>query len=90
MLGTRLIQVAGVFSGVALTSWTFLYLLGLSMRYGEGLERATLVIPVIGLVVFLYACKRHTRAGCRWAFLEFFASSLVAYLIMQFVVVNLI
>jgi len=90
MLATRLIQVAGVFFGALTTVWVFLYLFRLSMKYGEGLERATLAIPAVGLLAFLYALKRHARPGRRWAFLEFFASSLTAYLVMQFIVVNLI
>lgn len=90
MLVTRLMQALGVFAGSALTVWTWLYLFGLSMRYGEGLEKVTLAIPSAGLVLFLYACKRHTRPSARWAILEFFASSLVAFAMMQFVVVNLI
>ncbi len=89
MLRQRLMQVAGVFFGIALTSWTFLYLFGLSMEY-DNVEKLTALIPAAGLAAYLWSCKRRVKAACRWALLEFFASSLTSYLVLQFVVTRLI
>jgi amino acid permease len=89
MLVKRLTQVVGVFAGVALTAWVFLYLLGVSMQH-DGAERFTVIIPIIGLIVFLLAVKRHTEPSARWALLEFFAGSLITYLLLQFVIIRFI
>ena len=89
MLAQRLMQAAGVFFGIALTVWTFLYLFGLSMEY-DNIEKLTALIPAAGLAGYLWGCRRRVRAACRWALLEFFAASLTSYLVMQFVVTRLI
>ncbi len=89
MLRQRLMQVAGVFLGIAVTSWTFLYLFGLSMEY-DNVEKLTALIPAAGLAAYVWGCKRHVEAACRWALLEFFAASLTSYLVLQFVVTRLI
>ncbi len=89
MLVTRLAQAGGVFLGVALTGWTFLWLLGVSMRH-DGAEKLTAIIPAAGLAAFLIGLKRHSRPIARWALLEFFAASVVTYLLMQFVLIRFI
>jgi hypothetical protein len=89
MLAARLAQVAGVFFGVALTAWTFLYLFGLSMEH-DHIEKLAALLPAGGLAGFLLGWKRHSRPAFRWAWLEFFASSLATYLLLQFVIVDMI
>jgi len=90
VLRLRLVQAAGVLSGILSAVWVFLYLLGQSFEYGEGLEMATVLIPVVALAAFLLLWKRRTRPLWRSFSLELFASSLVTYLLMQLVVVRLI
>lgn len=89
MLVTRLMQLVGVFTGVAFTAWVFLYLFGVAMEH-DGAERYTVIIPIIGLAVFLIAVKKHSKPNARWALLEFFAASLITYLLLQFVVIRFI
>lgn len=89
MLTTRLIQIAGVFLGVAATVWLFLYLFAFSMVH-DGAERFTALIPILGLALYLAAVRKHLSPGIRWALLEFFAGSLVSYLLLQFVVIRFI
>ena len=90
VLRIRLVQGAGVLTGALSTVWLFLYLLGQSFEYGEGLEMATVLIPVTALTAFLLLWKRATHRLWRSFTVELFASSLVAYLLMQLVVVRLI
>lgn len=83
-------QAGGIVTGVCVTAWSFLYLLGRSLEYGAGLEAATALIPLAALGLFLYLVKRKASAAARWFALEFFAASLPTYLIMQLVVARLL
>lgn len=89
ILAARLAQVAGVFFGVALTAWTFLYLFGLSMQHNH-IEKLAALFPAAGLAGFLFGWKRDSPPALRWAWLEFFASSLATYLLLQFVIIDMI
>ena len=89
MLMKRMVQLVGVFLGVAITGWVFLYLLGVSMEH-DGAEKFTVIIPAIGLALFLISVKKHSERNARWALLEFFAGSLITYLLLQFVIIRLI
>ncbi len=90
VLRFRLVQGAGILAGVLSTVWVFLYLLGQGFEYGEGLEMATMLIPVAALVAFLLLWKRKAHRLWRSFAVELFASSLVTYLLMQLVVARLI
>ncbi len=89
-LKNRLVQAAGIVTGVCSTAWIYLFLLGRSFRYGEGLETAAGLVPLGALGVYCYLRRKRARAAPRWFALEFFTASLVTFLVMQLVVVRLL
>jgi hypothetical protein len=90
LLISKIAEGLAVFAGIASTVWTFLYLLGESFEYGEGIEVATALIPAIAVVLFLWFVRQKKHPFVRTLLLDFFVAAFVAYLVMQFVVVKVI
>lgn len=89
-LVSKTLEGLAVFAGIASSVWTFLYLLGKSFEHGVGIEVTTALIPGVAMGLFLVLLRRRKHPFVRTLLLDFFVSALVAYLVMQFVVVKII
>ena len=79
-------RAAGVVAGILGAVWLFMSLLGQSFERGEGLEVATVILPVVAFVSFVVLHRADRWAPLRWFLLDFSLASMVAYMVMQFVV----
>lgn len=80
----RLAQASGIVCGVVGTFYLFLRLVSWSFETLRPIEWLAGVIPAGAFCVFLALRQRST--AFRWFFLELFTSSLVTFLLLEFVV----
>lgn len=86
MLFRPLVRASGAAAGILGTVWLFMFLLGQSFELGEGLEMATVALPVLAFTCLVVLHLVHRLAPLRWFLLDFSLASMVSFLVMQFVV----
>ncbi len=76
----------GLALGIIGTTNLFFYLIAQSFEFGEGLEVATVALPLLAFGSLLVLHWRNRFALFRWFLLDFSIASMITFLVMHFVV----